>query len=124
MSHELIYQHIWNDKMTGYTFIGQLDDRTTGSLNVRMSKIMTRSDLPFKTITADNGTEFHGYAQLEKHFYFVNPYHLWERGTNENINGLIRQYLPKRTSMSYVTQKLCNEIAHKIKYAPTQKALV
>ncbi|MGI2809607.1 IS30 family transposase, partial [Vibrio vulnificus] len=52
------------DRMTGYTFIRQMDDRTSESLNVRMSKIMTRSDLPFKTITADNGTEFHGYAQL------------------------------------------------------------
>ncbi|KHF81616.1 transposase, partial [Vibrio vulnificus] len=48
------------DRMTGYTFIGQMDDRTSESLNVRMSKIMTRSDLPFKTITSDNGTEFHG----------------------------------------------------------------
>lgn len=44
-----------------------MDDKTSESLNVRMSKIMTRSDLPFKTITADNGTEFYGYAQLEKH---------------------------------------------------------
>ena len=61
---------------------------------------MTRSDLPFKTIIADNGIEFHGYGQLEKHrnclFYFANPCHSWERGTNENTNGLIQQYLPKR----------------------------
>ncbi|AYO09636.1 IS30 family transposase [Vibrio campbellii] len=113
------------DRMTGYTFIGQMDDRTSESLNVRMSKIMTRSDLPFKTITADNGTEFHGYAQLEQHhncmFYFANPYHSWERGTNENTNGLIRQYLPKRTSMSHVTQKLCNEIAHKLNTRPRKR---
>ncbi|MDK2675107.1 IS30 family transposase, partial [Vibrio vulnificus] len=106
-------------------FIGQMDDRTSESLNVRMSKIMTRSDLPFKTITSDNGTEFHGYAQLEKHhnclFYFANPYHSWERGTNENTNGLIRQYLPKRTSMSHVTQKLCNEIAHKLNTRPRKR---
>lgn len=55
------------DRMTGYTFIGQMDDRTSESLNARMSKIMTRSDLPIKTITSDNGIEFYGYAQLEKH---------------------------------------------------------
>ncbi|WP_075202573.1 IS30 family transposase [Vibrio mexicanus] len=113
------------DRMTGYTFIGQLDDRTTGSLNIRMSKIMSRSSLPFKTITADNGTEFHQYAQLERFhnclFYFANPYHSWERGTNENTNGLIRQYLPKRTSMSHVTQKLCNEIAHKLNTRPRKR---
>ena len=57
----------------------------------------------FRTITADNGTEFHGYAQIELksevQFYFATPHHSWERGTNENTNGLIRQYLPKGQSM-------------------------
>jgi IS30 family transposase len=51
-----------------------------------------------KTITADNGSEFHGYKDIEAAtgvtFYFATPHHSWERGTNENTNGLIRQYLP------------------------------
>lgn len=55
-----------------------MDDRTTESLNVRVSKIMSSSDLPFKTITADNGTEFYQYALLEGFhnglFYFASPY--------------------------------------------------
>jgi hypothetical protein len=55
------------------------------------------------TITADNGTEFHRYQQIEAispvKFYFANPHHSLERGTNENPNGLIRQYLPKGQSM-------------------------
>ena len=69
----------------------------------------------FKTITVDNGTEFHGYEKIEQAtcvtFYFATPYHSWERGSNENTNGLIRQYLPKRQSMKNVTQSRCNEIA-------------
>jgi IS30 family transposase len=60
---------------------------------------MRRLPRRFKTITADNGTEFHDYAQLERTtgvaFYFATPHHSWERGTNENTNGLIRQYVPQ-----------------------------
>ncbi|EME0159030.1 IS30 family transposase [Vibrio vulnificus] len=113
------------DRMTGYTYIGQLDDRTTASLNARMTEIVTRSNLPFRTITADNGTEFNQYQEIEnKHkclFYFATPYHSWERGTNENTNGLIRQYLPKKTSMAHVTQRLCSQIAYKLNNRPRQR---
>ena len=69
-------------------------------------------------LTADNGTEFHGYWQIEKltgvEFYFAKPYHSRERGLNENTNGLIRQYLPKRKSMAQITQRDCNRIAAKL----------
>lgn len=44
-------------------------------------------------------------------FYFATPYHAWERGTNENINGLIRQYLPKGMCMRHVSQADCDAIA-------------
>ncbi len=62
-----------------------------------------------KTITADNGPEFHSYLELERildtQVYFATPHHAWERGTNENTNGLIRQYLPKGTNLSRLTQQ-------------------
>jgi IS30 family transposase len=66
----------------------------------------------------DNGTEFHGYKQLEKltgtTVYFATPHHSWERGTSENTNGPIRQYLPRRTSMANVTQRDCTRIVSSV----------
>jgi IS30 family transposase len=59
------------------------------------------------TMTYDNGKEFAQHAQiaerLEANAYFAHPYHSWERGLNENTNGLIRQYFPKGSSFDHVT---------------------
>ena len=77
------------------------------------------------TITADNGTEFHSYELVEEAtgtlFYFATPHHSWERGTNENTNGLIRQYLPKRTSMAHVTQDDLDVIAERLNTRPRKR---
>lgn len=60
------------------------------------------------SITYDNGTEFADHETIEKKtramVYFANPYHSWERGTNENTNGLLRQFFPKKSSFATVTQ--------------------
>lgn len=59
------------------------------------------------TLTADNGKEFAYHekiaTKLKANFYFAHPYSSWERGLNENTNGLVRQYIPKKTSFVYVT---------------------
>jgi IS30 family transposase len=89
-----------------------------------LSIIQPKRDL-FKTITADNGTEFHGYVAIEKctraKFYFATPYHSWEGGTNENTNGLIRQYVPKGRSMAALSQRQCNEIAYCLNTRPRKR---
>ena len=60
------------------------------------------------TITYDNGKEFSYHAalsdKLEAQGFFAHPYHSWERGLNENTNGLLRQYFPKGVSLEAVTQ--------------------
>jgi len=92
------------ERKTGYALIGKLKNRTKEELNKRVIQLMNKHRLKFETITADNGTEFHGYEEVEKRtntkFYFAHPYHSWERGSNENLNGLVRQYLPKKTSIA------------------------
>lgn len=113
------------ERKTGYTMIGKLADRTTRSLNKRTLSLINRNASAFKTITADNGTEFHQYPTIEQNcfakFYFANPYHSWERGSNENCNGLIRQYLPKGASMASLTQAQCDAIAEALNTRPRKR---
>lgn len=113
------------ERKTGYVMIGKLTDKSTASLNKKTISLINRDTDNFKTITADNGTEFHQYHKIEKccnaKFYFANPFHSWERGSNENINGLIRQYLPKTESMANLTQQQCNQIADKLNRRPRKR---
>jgi IS30 family transposase len=98
--------------------IGKLANRTARSLSRRAISLMSKRGARFETVTADNGTEFHDYKRIEQRtetrFYFARPYHSWERGSNENANGLIRQYLPKGVSMAGLSQHQCNAIARRL----------
>lgn len=113
------------ERKSGLVLIGKLPNRTTESLNARAIALINANRGRFQTITADNGTEFHNYTEIEKltraTFYFATPYHSWERGTNENTNGLIRQYLPRGTSMAALTQRQCHGIAHQLNSRPRKR---
>lgn len=113
------------ERKSGYLAIGKLSARTVLQTNRAILALMRRQRGQFRTITADNGTEFHGYAALEARtgvrFYFATPHHSWERGTNENTNGLIRQYLPKGQSMTDLTQSECNAIAAHLNNRPRKR---
>lgn len=77
------------------------------------------------SITLDNGTEFHDHKLVEQRtgvsLYFAQPYHSWERGTNENTNGLIRQYLPKGMCLRQLTQDECDWIAEELNTRPRER---
>lgn len=113
------------ERATGYVLIGKLASRTMEEATRRTIQLIRKHPEKFRTITADNGTEFHAYKKIEKatgvKIYFATPYHSWERGSNENANGLIRQYLPKRKSMAHVTQHDCNKIAAKLNTRPRKR---
>jgi len=97
------------ERATGYLQIGKLERHTAAETTERCIELVDMDRGRLSTITSDNGTEFHDYKDVEAatgvEFYFATPHHSWERGTNENTNGLIRQYLPKRTSMAELTQE-------------------
>lgn len=111
------------ERRSGYAVIRKLRARTADQ--VTQASCVAMSEHTFHTLTLDNGTEFHDYKKLEARFpvtcYFATPYHSWERGANENLNGLIRQYLPKGVCMSKLTQAECDWIANELNTRPRKR---
>lgn len=106
------------ERKSGFNRIVKLEKRTAKNVTKALIEIISMEPELFKSITFDNGTEFHSYKVIEEIFgidcYFANPHHPWERGCNENFNGLLRQYFPKGSSLSYIgkvkTQKASDEL--------------
>lgn len=113
------------ERKTGYTVLGKLHRHTALECAERVTEMISRHAGRVATITADNGTEFHSYKDVEAAtgtpFYFATPHHSWERGTNENTNGLLRQYLPKRTSMAHLGQADLDDVARKLNTRPRKR---
>ena len=113
------------ERKTGYVALGMLSRRATPEVNRRARYLIGTRPRSVHTITVDNGSEFHGYRTIERatstRFYFATPHHAWERGTNENTNGLLRQYLPKGQSMEHLTQHDCTRIAATLNRRPRKR---
>jgi len=96
------------DRVSRYTVARKIERATAASVTAALHDAMRR--LPAdrrKTQTFDNGREFAGHENiarlLKMSVYFAHPYSSWERGTNENTNGLLRQYLPKAMGFTQLT---------------------
>ena len=113
------------ERAAGFAKVVRLPHRTVRAVNRATIKLIRHSGLPFKTITWDNGTEFHGYREIEEatgvRCFFAYPHHPWERGSNENFNGLVRQYFKKRKSLTSKRQSDCDEVAAKLNSRPRKR---
>jgi len=113
------------ERKTGFLIIKKIRARTTQQVNAACIAAIREHGRKFVSITFDNGTEFHAYKDLENLFpvtcYFAHPYHSWERGTNENTNGLIRQYIPKGSCMKHINQVYCDKVAYKLNTRPRKR---
>lgn len=108
------------DRCTKYTWIKHVNKRDANTVADLI--IETLKSYPIRTITSDNGKEFAKHAHIahstQSNFYFATPYHSWERGLNEHHNGLIRQYFPKKTDFSIITQQEVDFVASRINNRP------
>ena len=115
-----------------------INDRASGML--KMTKVKSKKAeevsraiveqlqdwMPYlHTMTADNGKEFAEHLfvaeELNIDHYFAKPYHSWERGSNENLNRLVRQYLPKKTDFTTITDQQIKEIEDKLNKRPRKR---
>jgi transposase, IS30 family len=113
------------ERKTSFVVIGKLKRCAASDLNTRLERLVRRQPRVVRTITADTGTEFHSDKAFEAHvpltFCFATPHHSWERGFNENMKGLIRQYLTKGVSMEHLTQADSDRIADKLNRRPRKR---
>ena len=95
------------DRKTGILSISLIKGYNANNITIKATKDIERVFGKINSITYDNGVEFSNWKQIEKTtestIYFANPYHSWERGRNENANGLIRDFLPKGTDFKKLT---------------------
>ena len=112
------------DRKSGYTLMAPMEKREAKLVVLQAEKLFAR--MPYKkTLTVDNGKEFAKHKDIKDKakidVYFAHPYSSWERGTNENTNGLIRQYLPKIRRLDNVTENECKFIMNRLNNRPRKR---
>lgn len=114
------------ERTSGYVMLIKMEDATATSAVIGFSAALNRVPLKFaKTMTYDQGKEMVRHAEITQNtgvaIYFCDPHSPWQRGSNENINGLIRQYLPKGTDLSVHRQEELDEIALSLNRRPRKR---
>jgi IS30 family transposase len=111
------------ERTTRFVLLARMDGTDAWSAYQGFTKKLRQVPAPLrKTLTCDRGKEMAEHERLAQRLairvFFADPYAPWQRGTNENTNGLLRQYLPKGTDLSGYTQRELNAIAHRLNTRP------
>lgn len=114
-----------NDRATGMLKMTKVASKEAHAVKDATIDLLTAWKPYLFTITSDNGKEFALHKsiseQLDIDFYFANPYHSWERGANENLNGLIRQYIPKKTNFDTITDEYLLYVQEELNNRPRKR---
>jgi len=111
------------ERKSRYLLLAKVDDKTAVSFNTELTgQLLTIPAELRKTLTLDNGSEMAKFKELERttgiSTYFCEPHSPWQRGTNENCNGLVRQYFPRGISFRSITEKAIQRAANRLNTRP------
>lgn len=112
------------ERRSRFTLLFKVERSTAQAVKEAILTMLGEHERKVRSITADNGKEFAGHldiaAGLKADFYFARPFSSWERGTNENTNGLVRQYFPKKSSFEALTKEDVQFVQDKLNHRPRQ----
>jgi IS30 family transposase len=110
------------ERQSKLTLLAKVERNTEAAVKQAMIEEFKPLAAHVHTITSDNGREFAGHQAIAEalgaEFYFAHPYHSWERGLNENTNGLVRQYFPKGSDFSALTDEQVQAVAQGLNERP------
>ncbi|CAK0767653.1 transposase [Gammaproteobacteria bacterium] len=111
-----------NERRSRLTLIAPLASKEANVVADAMISLLKPFAAHVHTITTDNGKEFTQHERIAKalnaEFYFAHPYSSWERGANENMNGLIRQFFPKKMSLKFISDQSIKKVKELLNHRP------
>jgi IS30 family transposase len=114
-----------NDRATGILKVARVKEKTSALVTAKIIELLTPWKPYLHTITSDNGAEFTKHEIISKaldiDFYFAEPYQSWQRGSNENLNRLVRQYFPKGTDFNKIDPKIIAVVEQQINNRPRKR---
>lgn len=110
------------ERKSKLTLLAKVEQATAEAVEAAIARLLGPLAQRVHTITSDNGREFAHHQQiaskLQADFYFAHPYASWERGLNENTNGLVRQYFPKGSDFTSITEESIEQVMQRLNHRP------
>jgi IS30 family transposase len=114
-----------NDRATGVLKMAKIESKEAREVQEKLIELLMDWKPILHTITSDNGKVFANHKKvseiLEITYFFANPYCSWERGANENLNGLVRQYFTKKYNFDLITEKEVLRVTNKLNNRPRKR---
>ena len=113
------------ERKSGYAVMAKVSNKTSDLVGSAIIEALKPFEARVKTLTYDNGKEFSRHAEIDKALgstgYFARPFASWERGSNENFNGLLQQYVPKKRNMANITDEEIKMIENRLNNRPRKR---